>query len=77
MLPVCIACNNLSTLYTFNAYRIFTPLFIVSLAFIYQRNLRKHLEAAFASTVLAILLLLPREVPALPTKEVAEFPPRH
>jgi len=47
------------TLYTFNAYRIFLPFFLVILAFFHYRQLIKHKSFAFISALIAILILMP------------------
>jgi len=47
------------TFYTFNAYRIFLPPFLVILAIFYFRHLIRHKTHALISIFIAILILLP------------------
>jgi len=47
------------TLYTFNAYRIFLPLFLVILAIFHFRHLIRHKSHALMSVLTAVVILLP------------------
>lgn len=48
-----------STLYTFNAYRIFLPIFLLVLGIAYQRQLIKHATYSLAGIMLATILIVP------------------
>lgn len=47
------------TLYTFNAYRIFLPLFLISLGLIFRISLLKHWKYSFLTIILSCIITAP------------------
>ena len=47
------------SMYSYHAYRIFTPLFLLSLAYLYRKEIKKHVGKVLIPLIIAFLLSIP------------------